>query len=64
MIGNRLWPFDAVGSRTCVMGILNTTPDSFSDGGLYNGTSAAIDHALKMVRDGADIVDIGGESTR
>lgn len=46
------------------MGILNTTPDSFSDGGLHSGTSAAIDHALKMVRDGADIVDIGGESTR
>lgn len=46
------------------MGILNTTPDSFSDGGLHNGTSAAIDHGLKMVRDGADIVDIGGESTR
>ena len=46
------------------MGILNVTPDSFSDGGLFFDGSAAIDHALRMAEDGADIIDIGGESTR
>lgn len=46
------------------MGVLNATPDSFSDGGQHNGTAAAVEHALSMVREGADIVDIGGESTR
>lgn len=46
------------------MGILNATPDSFSDGGQHDGTATAVDHALSMVREGADIVDIGGESTR
>lgn len=46
------------------MGILNVTPDSFSDGGLYFDKSAAIKRAIQMVEDGADIVDIGGESTR
>jgi len=46
------------------MGILNITPDSFSDGGLYLDSKAAIDHGLKMVDEGADIIDIGGESTR
>lgn len=46
------------------MGILNVTPDSFSDGGLYFDASAAIKRALQMVADGADIIDIGGESTR
>lgn len=51
-------------TRTYVMGILNTTPDSFSDGGKHNTITAAVDHALSMMRDGADIVDIGGESTR
>ena len=46
------------------MGILNVTPDSFSDGGKYFSTESAIDHALNMISDGADIIDIGGESTR
>ncbi|MBH26051.1 MAG: dihydropteroate synthase [Candidatus Marinimicrobia bacterium] len=46
------------------MGILNVTPDSFSDGGLYYDTQKAIDHALLMIEEGADIIDIGGESTR
>ena len=46
------------------MGILNVTPDSFSDGGLYIDTQKAINHALSMIEDGADIIDIGGESTR
>ena len=46
------------------MGILNVTPDSFSDGGLYLHEDDAINHALKMIEDGADIIDIGGESTR
>lgn len=47
-----------------VMGILNTTPDSFSDGGLFISETAAIDRIGKMVEEGADIIDIGGESTR
>jgi dihydropteroate synthase len=47
-----------------VMGILNVTPDSFSDGGLYARQQAAVQHALQMVADGADIIDVGGESTR
>jgi dihydropteroate synthase len=50
--------------KTVIMGILNVTPDSFSDGGRYNRVQQAVDHALEMVRDGADIIDIGGESTR
>jgi dihydropteroate synthase len=50
--------------KTFVMGILNVTPDSFSDGGLHFNTSRAVDHALRMTEDGADIIDIGGESTR
>lgn len=53
-----------LGDRTLIMGILNVTPDSFSDGGRYNEVDRAIAHALEMVRDGADIIDIGGESTR
>ncbi|MFO0807952.1 MAG: dihydropteroate synthase [Gemmataceae bacterium] len=47
-----------------VMGIVNVTPDSFSDGGRFFDASAAIDHAMRLVGDGADILDIGGESTR
>ncbi len=47
-----------------VMGILNTTPDSFSDGGHFNITSNACEHAVKMIEEGADIIDVGGESTR
>ena len=50
--------------RTYVMGILNVTPDSFSDGGRYCVPQAAVAHALEMARDGADIIDIGGQSTR
>lgn len=47
-----------------VMGIVNVTPDSFSDGGKYESTEKAVEHALKLVEEGADILDIGGESTR
>ena len=47
-----------------LMGILNVTPDSFSDGGQHAGVEAAVQHALKLIEDGADIIDIGGESTR
>ena len=50
--------------RTLIMGILNLTPDSFSDGGLWTGKSAAVQHALAMQEAGADIIDVGGESTR
>jgi dihydropteroate synthase len=50
--------------RTLVMGVLNLTPDSFSDGGAHPGVEAAVSHALAMVQAGADIVDVGGESTR
>ena len=60
-IGNR--EFD-VENRTYVMGILNVTPDSFSDGGKYNNIDMALKHAQSMVEDGADIIDVGGESTR
>ncbi len=51
-------------SRPWVMGIVNATPDSFSDGGAYRAKEAAIAHALRLVEEGADILDIGGESTR
>lgn len=51
-------------SRPLVMGILNTTPDSFSDGGKHHQLHHAIDAAAKMITDGADIIDVGGESTR
>ncbi|UWZ55216.1 dihydropteroate synthase [Dactylosporangium aurantiacum] len=47
-----------------VMGVLNVTPDSFSDGGRYAGLGAAVEHAMQMVGEGADVIDIGGESTR
>lgn len=59
----RDYSFD-LSSRPLVMGILNVTPDSFSDGGLYVEVDAAVERALQMVREGADIIDIGGESTR
>lgn len=58
-IGNK--NFD---NGTYIMGILNVTPDSFSDGGRYTGVDRALRHAEKLVKDGADIIDIGGESTR
>ena len=52
------------GEKTYVMGILNVTPDSFSDGGRYNNLDSALRQAEKMIREGADILDVGGESTR
>lgn len=51
-------------STPIVMGILNVTPDSFSDGGRFSGFSQAIEHAMAMIEAGADIIDVGGESTR
>lgn len=61
IIGNK--EFDTK-NNTYIMGILNVTPDSFSDGGRYNSLDAALFHARQMVEEGADILDIGGESTR
>ena len=58
-IGNR--EFD-VKNRTYIMGILNVTPDSFSDGGKWNSMDHALKHAEAMIADGADILDVGGES--
>jgi dihydropteroate synthase len=52
------------GERTLVMGVLNITPDSFSDGGKFYAPERAVEHALKMIAEGADILDLGGESTR
>lgn len=60
MIGERLFNFN----KPYLMGILNVTPDSFSDGGKYINLEPAVEHAVKMIDDGADIIDIGGESTR
>jgi dihydropteroate synthase len=54
----------ALGERTLIMGILNATPDSFSDGGRFLDPRAALTHALQMLDEGADILDLGGESTR
>ncbi len=59
-IGEKEFSFN----NSYVMGILNVTPDSFSDGGLYLNTDTAVNHALEMIDDGADIIDVGGESTR
>src|SRR4051812_23032705 len=53
-----------LGERTLVMGVLNVTPDSFSDGGTFLEPERAVEHALEMERAGADLIDIGGESTR
>jgi dihydropteroate synthase len=53
-----------LGKRTLIMGIVNVTPDSFFDGGLYPQPEKAIEHGLKLLDEGADIVDVGGESTR
>lgn len=61
IIGNK--NFDTK-QHTYIMGILNVTPDSFSDGGRFNTLDAALRHAKEMVTDGADILDVGGESTR
>ena len=51
-------------NKTYVMGILNLTPDSFSDGGIWNSVDAALKHAEQMIQEGADLIDAGGESTR
>ena len=61
IIGNK--NFDTE-NNTYIMGILNVTPDSFSDGGKYNLTENAIAHTEQMLKEGADIIDVGGESTR
>lgn len=53
-----------LGKRTLIMGVLNVTPDSFSDGGKFLDRGKAVDHALRLLDEGADIIDIGGESTR
>ena len=53
-----------LGDRTCVMGIVNVTPDSFSDGGRFFSRDRAVAHGLQLAEEGADILDIGGESTR
>ena len=53
-----------LGKKTYVMGVLNVTPDSFSDGGQFNSLEKAVEHAVDMEKQGADIIDIGGESTR
>ena len=53
-----------LGRRTAVMGILNVTPDSFSDGGRFDTVTTAGEHGLAMARDGAAIIDVGGESSR
>ena len=60
-IGNREFNVD---EHTYIMGILNITPDSFSDGGKWNKLDDALKHADEMIKDGADIIDVGGESTR
>lgn len=60
-IGNKEYK---LGERTYIMGILNVTPDSFSDGGKFNEMEAAVSQAKKLVEAGADIIDVGGESTR
>lgn len=56
--------YAAVRTRTAIMGILNVTPDSFSDGGQHATTESAVEHGLRMADDGADVLDIGGESSR
>ena len=59
IIGNKKF-----GNHTYVMGILNVTPDSFSDGGKFNNIDSALKHTEQLINDGADIIDVGGESTR
>jgi dihydropteroate synthase len=68
MPSNMLWQIKgrtlSLGERTLVMGVLNVTPDSFSDGSQFIDRAAALTHARQMIDEGADIIDIGGESTR
>jgi dihydropteroate synthase len=61
MIGGTTFDFT---KRTYIMGVLNVTPDSFSDGGKYLNVNDAVAHAMRMIKEGADIIDVGGESTR
>lgn len=61
IIANKVWEW---GKRTYIMGILNVTPDSFSDGGSFFNTDAALKHAAQMADEGAHIIDVGGEATR
>lgn len=61
VLSGRVWPLAA---RVHIMGVLNVTPDSFSDGGRYTNPDAAVAHALRMVEQGADVLDIGAESTK
>lgn len=61
-IGNRTFDFEA--GQGAIMGILNVTPDSFSDGGEWNSVEAALTHVAQMIDEGADLIDIGAESTR
>src|SRR5580698_9871213 len=60
-LGSRSLP---LGKRTLVMGVINVTPDSFSDGGAYLDRDRAVEHGLRLLEDGADTIDVGGESTR
>ena len=53
-----------LGKRTLIMGVVNVTPDSFSDGGVNFDRDRAVEYALQLLHDGADIIDVGGESTR
>src|SRR5712672_1769325 len=53
-----------LGKRTLIMGVVNVTPDSFSDGGANFDRDQSVDYAVKLLQDGADIIDVGGESTR
>lgn len=64
MIANNQYQQALQGNKPLIMGILNLTPDSFSDGGKFNSTQHALDQAIRMADQGADIIDIGGESTR
>src|ERR1700688_4975365 len=68
MMGERLWKIGGkvvdLSKRGMIMGVLNVTPDSFSDGGEFFATNAAIASGIKMASEGADLIDVGGESTR
>jgi dihydropteroate synthase len=68
MMGERLWKVGGVvfdlSRQGLIMGVLNVTPDSFSDGGKFFTTEEAVEHGLRMAADGAQIIDVGGESTR
>jgi len=68
MVGATHWKIGGnaidLSRRALIMGVLNVTPDSFSDGGEFFGVEKAVEHGVKMANDGADIIDVGGESTR